>query len=88
MANGGQNRLAGGPADRRLAESSIFFADSHACMHESLRLYECTQDVPETPSGALKAHKLCTSSKYVVYNHRGCVKRRSSGLRVHVYMCT
>ena len=47
MANDGQNRLAGGPADRRLAESPIFFADSLACMHD----YECTQDVPETPSG-------------------------------------
>ena len=33
MANGGQNRLAGGPADRRLAESPIIFQTLwHACM--------------------------------------------------------
>ena len=57
-------------------------------MHACMSLYECTQDVPETPSGALKVHKLCASSKYVVCDHLGCVERRSSGLRVHVYMCT
>ena len=66
-----------------LAESPIFF---QTLMHACMSLYECTQDVPETPSGALKVHKLCASSKYVVCDHLGCVERRSSGLRVHVYM--
>ena len=69
------------PADR----VTYFF---QTLMHACMSLYECTQDVPETPSGALKVHKLCASSKYVVCDHLGCVERRSSGLRVHVYMCT
>ena len=73
MANGGQNRLAGGPAGRRPAESPIFFSISaHACM-STLRDH---RGVPETPSGALQVHKLRTISGYVAYDHLSHAERR------------
>ena len=62
--------LAGRPA--AAGRVTYFF---QTLMHACMSLYECTQDVPETPSGALKVHKLCASSKYVVYNHRGSLSK-------------
>ena len=63
--------LAGRPAAGR--PSHLLFSATLACMHE------CTQGargVPETPSGALQVHKLCTISGYVAYDHLSHAERR------------
>ena len=44
----------------------------HACM-SALRDH---RGVPETPSGALQVHKLCTISGYVAYDHLSHAERR------------